>query len=226
VYLAVYYFTTGATNINLSRYTETMQKSINRYKIGLAVIAVFTLGLAIYVAVQAGSAKQDNETYKAANEIATKLNDYTLYKAPPESLSAAGIRDVPETVKYTKVSNDKYKFCVTYKADSSGFDAANVQTDLLTAAYGDPYASSQSTYEQSYLVLDTNHHKGENCQTIKTYSSSYYGDPYSNGSGSGSSCKYTYSSDPTIDDKNYQAYTDCLDKESSSTSSSTKTSIN
>lgn len=155
-----------------------MKNSLNKYKIGLLVVGVFTLGMAGYVMIQAGAAKEDNETYKKATKIADKLNDYTLRKSPPASLQAAGIQDVPDSVSYTRLSSTRYKFCVTYKADSSGFDASSVENQLLSSAYGTDSSYNYDDYESSYLYLDYTHHKGENCKTIKSYSSSIYDDPY------------------------------------------------
>lgn len=184
-----------------------MKNPLNKYKVGLSVIFVFTLGLAIYAAAQAGSARQDNETYKKATKIASELNNYTVSKPPPMSLEAAGISDVPKTVQYTKISNQKYKFCVTYKADSSGFDAGSIQTQLLTGGYGNSYSYPDSDYETSYLYISPIHKKGENCQTIKNYSGIY--DRY-DGYSSTSVCKY----DVDASDKAYEEYLNCLDTES------------
>lgn len=155
-----------------------MKNSLNKYKIGLAVIAVFVFGLVVYVAIQASAAKEDNQTYKKATKIADKLNTYTLTKSAPSSLSAIGITDVPDTISYTRLSSTRYKFCVTYKSDSSGFDASSVENQLLYSAYGSD-SSYNSDYESSYLYLESTHKKGENCKTIKLYDYNSYGDTYS-----------------------------------------------
>jgi Tfp pilus assembly protein PilV len=210
-----------------------MPSTLTRYKIGLAVLGLFSIGLLGMVLVQANGAKQDNTTYKKAQEVAQKLNAYTLTKSVPSSLAAAGITDVPSTISYNQLSSTSYKFCVTYKTSSSGFDASNVQSELLSGGA----VSSSSYYDSStssYLSVDSTHHKGQNCQTVKSYSydsSSLYNkytDPYSSSSSSSSS-NYDYNSSSVTKqekaadecDKKYpasgspgndKAYSDCLDK--------------
>jgi hypothetical protein len=77
---------------------------------------------------------------------------------------------VPDSIKYTKTSDTKFKFCVTYKANSSNFDANQAVTDVVFGNYGkySSFDDSQSN-ESSYLYIPTEHKKGENCQTIKPY---------------------------------------------------------
>lgn len=184
-----------------------MQKALLKYKIGLAAIGFFVLVLFVIVLVQASGAKQDNETYDKAQKIATKLDTYTLSNPLPASFKEAGITDVPDTVTYERLSDTKYKFCVRYNSDSSGFSASEVSTGLLTGSVSDPY-KADDTSESSYLYVDYTHHKGNNCQTIKSYSSSYYND-----SPDTSGCVYDYNNpDYTAADK---AYNDCLDNSSS-----------
>lgn len=160
-----------------------MQNKLGKYKIGLAIIGVFALGIVVMVVVQAGTTKQDNDTYKQASKIATKLESYvSSHDRIPESLTQIGGPAAPSSVTYHKLSEAKYEFCVTYKADSSGFDATSLGTDLATTALtgipsGYSGSSSSDTPESSYLYLNSTHHKGKNCQTIKPYiyntSSSY-----------------------------------------------------
>jgi len=198
-----------------------MQRALNKYKIGLLVMAVFTLVLSIIVLAQASATKQDVQTYKDASKVADKLNDYVDSHGVPSSLQAARITDVPESVTYTKLSRDSYKFCVNYKAASGGFDATDVETSLLTAAYGggsSAYDDYYSKYQPSSLYLETSHKKGENCQTVKTYDYTSYYDDYStddssssssSSSTSDSSCKYKANMTTAETD----AYYSCLEKE-------------
>lgn len=199
-----------------------MPKSYNLYKLGLGVIGLFSLVLLIVVLVQASGAKADNLTQKDAQKVADQLNDYVEDEQTiPESLSAAGINDVPSAVRYEKLSKERYKFCVTYKAESSGFDAASVQEEVISGYYGVDYSDYESSYEESYLYLDSTHKKGENCKTIKPYlysNSSYY-DDYNNDEGSSDSSSETYTDpstgcvyDPGSSDDAINDYYDCLDK--------------
>ncbi len=168
-----------------------MQNTLNRYRLGLSVLGIFSLVIVGIVVVQASATKADSNSYKAATKIADKLDDYlnTSYEIP-ESLADAHITDVPDTVTYQKLSDSQYKFCVTYKADSSGFDATQAVTDVTTGAISSSSSSSDDSTDASYLYLLSTHHKGENCQTVtpySTYSPSYDNtDPCTGGSGSDS----------------------------------------
>jgi hypothetical protein len=153
-----------------------MNNKLFKYKIGLAVIGVLTLVLLVVVAVGASGVKQDNQSYKKATAIAEKLNNYIYdnYKIP-ETLSDAGITDVPSTVRYEKDSETEYKFCVTYKSASE---------DL--SSFGN---ISDAKYTPSTLYLRAAHQKGENCQTVKPYLNTY--DNYNTtGSSTGSTDSY------------------------------------
>ncbi|HSW80055.1 MAG TPA: hypothetical protein VLG47_04740 [Candidatus Saccharimonadales bacterium] len=146
-----------------------MNKNLFWYKVGLAVIGIFVVGVAIFVMMQAGNTKKDADTDKAANKIADKLNSYIENNQTiPDTLRTAGVADVPATITYTKLGSSSYKFCVTYKANSSGFDATSA---VLDATSGYPAGESSDSLNQSYtkysLYIDPTHHKGENCQTIK-----------------------------------------------------------
>jgi len=151
-----------------------MRSTLVRYKIGLLVIGLFTIILLVLVLVQAHAAKQDNETYRAANEIVTKLNNYNLdHDKLPSSLAAAHITNVPASVSYQKLSEGSYKFCVTYKATSSDFDATSALSDVASGHYSSP-SVSDSTEDSYYLYLPSSHHKGANCQTVKSFTTPSY----------------------------------------------------
>ncbi len=148
-----------------------MKNNLLPYKIGLAVIGLFVLGLTIFVIMQANSTKQDAQTDKKANEIANKLNSYiNTHQQVPDSLAGAGIKDVPSTITYQKLgtAND-YKFCVTYKNKSSGFDATSAVFGAASGTSVDTSSdtSDYSSYTKYSLYIDPTHHKGANCQTIK-----------------------------------------------------------
>ncbi len=152
---------------------------MTKYYIGLGVIGLITLGLVIYTIVLGSSGKQDANTEKRANEIASKLNSYiSKNRKIPASLSEAGVNDAPSTITYTKNSDGTtYKFCVTYKsATSYGSDP----TELLwggalqgASQEDNSYSSYSSDYQPATLYLSYYHKKGENCQTIKPYINNY-----------------------------------------------------
>ncbi len=145
-----------------------------KFQAGLIVVGVFVLTMLVCVILLASGARQDIKTQKAASKAADKLNSYITSKgAIPGSLNAAGIRDMPRTISYHKVSDSSYKFCVTYKSASK-----NLSGDALVNAAISGYsgASSYDSYTSTEsLYIPSTHKKGENCQTIKPYlySSSY-----------------------------------------------------
>ncbi len=153
-----------------------MKSSLIRYKIGLLVLVVFSLLLVIIVVTQASATKQDSDTFKTANGIADKLNNYiTTANTVPTSLTAAGVQQVPGTISYQKLSDASYQFCINYKTSTTNFSASTVETNLLTSAIGGSSYSSPSSGSNSQLYLDGTYHKGQNCQIVKpllTFSSS------------------------------------------------------
>jgi hypothetical protein len=164
-----------------------------KYQIGLGAIGLFTLVLIVLVLVQAGAAKQDAKTDKKANEIADTLNNYVNSTGTvPATLQEAKVSDVPEAITYSRISDESYKFCVTYKVTSANFDSSAVALSLATGGKID--SGSFDYTDKSYLVIPSSHHKGKNCQTISPYSYSDFG---------GSGCGAVYcpidstSSDPT-----------------------------
>jgi hypothetical protein len=140
-----------------------------KYVIGLSVLFVLTLGLAGWLFMQAGDVKADTKTYESAQKIATELDRYiTDQNKIPMSLNIATDERVPAEVKYTKLSDERYRFCVTYKAANSQVDFGDAQSKLLMNAYG-ATGSALKADEESYLYVSSSHKKGENCQTIKPY---------------------------------------------------------
>lgn len=138
-----------------------------KYKIGLAVLGLFTIFMIVWVAVQGNYVKQDQKTFEAATKIAEDLNAYVDDKqAIPSSLAEASIHDVPSAISYSRLSDEQYKFCVTYKADNeySSFDLTSTLTEVLRQYY-----SGENDYEAAELYISPLYQKGENCQTIKPY---------------------------------------------------------
>ena len=160
---------------------------MKKYYIGILILLALTLGLTGYTFVQAAGGKQDKETEKKAKSIASKLNNYiTRNQKIPEKLSDAGIKDVPTTVTYSKLSSKEYKFCVTYKS-AKGYSSSgpgNFLFDPFSQRYVDmaQEETSNSDYKSSYLYLSYTHKKGQNCQTITPYiRSSIYNNYYDYG---------------------------------------------
>lgn len=164
-----------------------MKSTLLRYKIGLAVLLAFAFVMTGLVLVQASGTKQDTKTNSAASDIADKLNTYVdNNQKVPGSLAEAGAKNVPSTISYTKLSDTSYKFCATYKGNSSGFDATGTATDLLSGSGSSSITNEPNIpVDNSYLTIDSTWHKGANCQTINTQVTPIYGNPCT-GSGAGS----------------------------------------
>lgn len=207
-----------------------MQNKLTKYKIGFGVLGIFTLVLAIMVLTQGAATKQDTETYNRAQKIADKLQDYTSNKAIiPSSLKVAGVTGSTDNITYTKINSESYKFCITYKTNTS-FDASSITTQLYSGGLSSDGANA-SISDSAYLYVDYTHKKGENCKTVKpTLYSPYSTDKYNpydlcsssaayssclnNGTGSGSS------STPDTNSSSKQSKLDACDKQYPSASQS------
>jgi type II secretory pathway pseudopilin PulG len=143
------------------------------YKVGLGVIGLFTLGIFIFAVVQGAGAKQDTQTDKAAQKIASKLNDYVdNNQRIPKTLAEADIHENTAHITYTKISDEKYKFCVDYKTASEDY-TSSVESVVGRGLYGGVSSSSSSpsssSEDQYSLYIGTSHKKGQNCQTVAPY---------------------------------------------------------
>ena len=181
---------------------------LRKYQIGLALLGLATIALTVVVLVQASATKSDTKTYEAAQKAATALENYTGSKQTvPDSLAAAGVKDVPDTIKYTKLSESSYKFCATYRASSTAnFSASDIATNVLLSQYGGSGASSASGENSdgsAFLIVSSSHKKGENCQTIKpTFYGGYNYDSTSSGSTTTNPCEKQYQKD--YNETNYE----------------------
>ena len=171
-----------------------MQNKLLKYYIGLIVIAVFALGLLVFIVIQASATKHDTQTYKNAQKTADGLNAYIDKKQSiPDSLDDVSITYDSETVSYKKISDEKYKFCVTYEAEGTSVDGTSLISNVV---YGDSmdYYDDSSSYETESLYLEEAHKKGEDCQTIKPYLTagydSYYDDTMAEPQAGGSDAGY------------------------------------
>lgn len=150
---------------------------MKKYYIGLVVLLALALGLLGYTLYQANLAKKDRAVSTKVQTIADDLNSYvSANNKIPSSLQEAGIKDVPAAVKYTKVSSERYTFCVTYKASSRGFSVSASEmaaAALFSRFYGGSGYNSDGTsdYEASQLfIYDFSGHKqGETCYKVKPY---------------------------------------------------------
>ncbi len=148
-------------------------KTLRYYQIGFAVLSLFAVSIAIVLAVQAGAFKEDVQTYKTAEKAAEKLENYIYDKNEiPKSLKAAGVSEDNPNISYKKLSNEKYEFCVTYRAKSEGADISSVIADAMYGSFEDVY--EEGSYEPSSLYLSSAHDRGKDCQTIKPYIDNTY----------------------------------------------------
>lgn len=143
---------------------------MKKYYFGLIVLLMLTLGLTSYVLAAGKDGKKDEETNKKLDSINTKLNDH-LYSENmiPASLEEVGVKDVPSTITYQKLDDERFKICVHFDSESSAFDAGPLA--LLTglvfrAPTPEPSSDEELTYFDGYSLM-FNHKKGENCQTVK-----------------------------------------------------------
>jgi hypothetical protein len=189
-----------------------MRSAIQKYYIGLGVLGLLTLGLLIYVIIAGGLSRQDTITFKSANQVANKLNNYIEAKQKiPSDLSEAGVTDVPDTISYTKLSSSSYKFCMTFRSASGESVSNSVSQAVSSYQNASGGASYYPDYNDTQLYISSDYQKGENCKTVK---------PYIYDATGGGSCTYPYS------DSSQQAlnkYYDCLDKQYNTGSTPTLT---
>ncbi|HEX8182031.1 MAG TPA: hypothetical protein VF575_00340 [Candidatus Saccharimonadales bacterium] len=190
-----------------------MRTSLFKYQVGLAALGGLVLIALIIALAQAAGTRSDKLTETKSQEIANKLNDYTGQKNEvPADLATAGVKDVPATITYKKLSDTRYTFCATYKAASDNSFTVGI-TDVLSggALSG---TGSDTSFDESFASTESeglyiySHKKGENCQTVKIY------DPGASTAdpdiGSLDSCEYNFS----VSDADNQAYYDCLSRSS------------
>lgn len=151
---------------------------MKKYYIALTAIGLFIAGMGIYTIYNGISGRQDIVTLKKAQDIAEKLNSYVSKQQEiPKDLSVIGVKDVPDTITYTRKSSKSYEFCVTYRhEDSSGgmYNGGIVPLGGLTTVVGMPDFDNGGSYtDDSYLYISTSHAAGKNCQTIKPYIYNY-----------------------------------------------------
>ncbi len=147
---------------------------MKNYKIGLLVLAVLTLCLFVFTLAKSGDAKLDKKTVKSISDISNKIYDYVSDENKiPNNLSDIGAKDVPSTIKYEKLSDTKYKICVTYKTNES-YRGSGI-TSVVTSAIYSRYSRSLDQYyndndkddmeKTSYFSPAQT--KGEHCSTVK-----------------------------------------------------------
>ncbi len=148
---------------------------MKKYRLGLLILGLITIGLTIYIATLGLSTRQDVKTEKSIEDVGNKLNSYIDREQEiPESLDVVGARDVPSTITYTKLSEKEYKLCATYKA-AKGYGSGDISSVVTGAIFSRYYGYDSSLYEgsedykpASYYPSYT-HKKGQDCQTIAPY---------------------------------------------------------
>jgi hypothetical protein len=150
---------------------------MKKYYIGILVLMLLAAGLVGYTLYQGSLAKKDNALDVRAQAIAEKLNDYVVDQGRiPASLRTAGVPSIPKEIKYTKLSEEKYKFCVTYQSSKRGYSVGATELALAALYAGSPNGGpfGGSDYEGTFLSINTySHTKGENCTTVKPYLNSF-----------------------------------------------------
>ena len=88
---------------------------MKQYYLGLAILIALTVGLTGFTLVSGKDSKRDEETSKKAETISNKLNEYIYQEGRlPLSLEEAGIKNVPSTIKYELLDEERFKFCAFY----------------------------------------------------------------------------------------------------------------
>jgi hypothetical protein len=157
-----------------------VHNSIQKYKIGLGIIGIFTLVIFVVLLLGLSATRQDEKTQKAANKIANSLNTYVEGSSSglvPDNLQQAGITDVPNTITYRKTGDYSYVFCMDFKSTSSNFNASSVAENIMLRGAGgssgdvaNNYLNDPNLYNnQTILIINPEHHKGMNCETVSSY---------------------------------------------------------
>lgn len=150
-------------------------KSLGKYYFGILTLGLLTAALVVFVLIQGASGRQDTKTLKAAKDAAEKINDYILANdAVPDSLDQAGVKNAPNSIRYTKKSVSEFDFCATYKQSNKvGIGSIDQILSGYTASGLVANSSYYDNYGSSYLYINDEYKAGENCQTIKPYIYNY-----------------------------------------------------
>lgn len=143
---------------------------MKKYYFGFIALAILTIGAIAITLAHANDGKRDDETSKKVDTISTELTSY-LYQQNkiPVTLGEAGISNVPSTISYQKLDNERFKFCAYYDHSSSSFDAGPLAF-ITGLVFNAPAVDNSSNDEKTYLdgySLSFVHKKGNNCQTVK-----------------------------------------------------------
>ena len=144
---------------------------MKKYYLGLAILIALSLGLVGFTLASGKDSKKDEETSKKVESVSNKLTEYIYREGKlPSSLEEADIKNVPATIKYERLDEERFKFCAYYDKAGSSFDAGPFA--LLTGLVfrvPPPDETSQDE-EKTYLdgyTLSYAHKKGDNCQTVR-----------------------------------------------------------
>jgi len=150
------------------------RSGISKYYLVFFILLAVTIGLTIYTLSGASSAKEDARTAQKIGDVANNLSNFTSnHNYVPESLAAADIKNVPPSIKYTKISDTKYQVCVNYRNASTPFDGGwtSLLTGALIAGSNPSYSAGTSTPSPFFdtFTLAYYHKKGDNCQTVEPF---------------------------------------------------------
>lgn len=149
-------------------------KSISKYYIGFGVLVLLVLCLVMYIVVQAGNRKVDLKTQQRVVQVTDSIEEYAnKHKSFPSSLEEAGVTKKYSSIKYKKISNEKFELCIKYRANGGGDSLSSIVAEEARYTVDPNYYMSDSRYSSYYLSLNNRYNKGWNCETIEEYSSAY-----------------------------------------------------
>ena len=143
---------------------------MKKYYLGLVILVVLSLGLVGFTLAAGKDSKKDEETSKKVESVSNRLMDYIYQEGRlPSSFEEANIKNAPSTIRYERLDNERFKFCVYYDKAGSSFDAGPLAllTGLIFRAQPVDEASQdeEKAYLDSYTLIYA-HKKGDNCQTV------------------------------------------------------------
>lgn len=144
---------------------------MKKYYAGLIILIALSLGLVGYTLASGKSSKKDAETSKRVESVSTKLTDYIYREGKlPSSFEEADIKNVPSTIRYERLDEERFKFCAYYDRAGSSFDTGPFVflTGLIFRVPATDEASQdeEKTYLDGYII-SYSHKKGDNCQTVR-----------------------------------------------------------
>lgn len=145
-----------------------LQPKLLKYYLFFAVLLLVAVGAVVFTLSKATGTKADKATSAKMIEIAEKLESFTGSKGQiPETLDDVGVNNVSSAIAYTKVSETKYKICVTYNLDGTSF--ASRWSQFLASRIYKVQAGAPGGFSASFIdlyPLAFAYQKGQTCQTV------------------------------------------------------------